>query len=158
MFPSRTAENCGFSAVAVHRWSSTSFRAAEADPHCPVYSADHRGSAVAVRFCVRCPCVCGPCSLSGAVVERTFVLPQLHLVEKLPRFSAVAVHHGRRHSLRGTDADPHGPCNHGESQLCVDRAVDPPGMQVVLFRSSSLAPCIWQSLYCVRCCLWSFGL
>ena len=28
--------------------------------------------------------LCGPCSLSGAAVEKTFVLPQLQLVEKLP--------------------------------------------------------------------------
>ena len=56
---SRTAENCGFSAVAVHRWSSTSFRAAEADPHGPVYPAVHRDSLVAVRICGRCPCCAG---------------------------------------------------------------------------------------------------
>ena len=53
---SRTAENCGFSAVAVHRWSSSSFRAAEADPHGPVCPAVHRDSVVAVRICGRCPC------------------------------------------------------------------------------------------------------
>ena len=36
-------------------------------------------------------------------------------------------------------------------KLRVDRAVDAPVMQVVQFRTSSIAPCIWQSLYCVRC-------
>ena len=81
------------------------------------YSTDHRDSTVAVRIWWSISQLCGPCSLSGAVVEKTFVLSQLHLVEKLPRFSAVAVHHGRRHSLRGADADPHGPCDHGESPV-----------------------------------------
>ena len=33
-------------------------------------------------------------------------------------------------------------------QLRVDRAVDAPVMQVVQFRTSSKARCIWQSLYC----------
>ena len=36
-------------------------------------------------------------------------------------------------------------------QLRVDRAVDAPLVQVVQFRTSSFAPCIWQSLYCARC-------
>ena len=52
-------------------------------------------------------------SLSGAAVEKTFVLPQLQLVEKLPPvlqtaencwFSAVAVHQGRSHSYCGAEA------------------------------------------------------
>ena len=30
-------------------------------------------------------------------------------------FSAVAVHQGRRHFLRGSEAYPHGPCDHGDS-------------------------------------------
>ena len=47
------------------------------------------------------------------------MLPQLHLVEKLPRFSAVAVHQGRSHSCPGAEADPHGPCDHGESTVAV---------------------------------------
>ena len=32
-------------------------------------------------------------------------------------YSAVAVHHGRRHSLRDAEADPHFPCDHGESPV-----------------------------------------
>ena len=45
-----TLHDCGFSAVAVHRRSSTSSCSAEADPHGPVCSADHRDSSDAVRF------------------------------------------------------------------------------------------------------------
>ena len=44
----QTAENCGVSAVAVHDSRRHPFRAANADPHGPDYSADHRVSTVAV--------------------------------------------------------------------------------------------------------------
>ena len=74
--------------------------------------------------------LCEPCSLSGAAVEKTFVLPQLQLVEKLPPvvqtaencwFSAVAVHQGRSHSCRGAEADPHGPLSMEIPQLQFDK-------------------------------------
>ena len=71
---SRTAENCGFYAVAVHCWSSTFFRSAEAVPHGLDCSADHRDSPVAVRFLMS-P-LCGSCRFSGAAVEKTVSLPQ----------------------------------------------------------------------------------
>ena len=45
-------ENCGVSAVAVRPGRRHLFRSAEADPHGPGYSADHRDSPVAVRFSV----------------------------------------------------------------------------------------------------------
>ena len=102
---SRTAENCGVSAVAIH-------------PHGPDYSTDHRDSTVAARCQVvdaliahvvldmpvveqrqllmvqmtsrlspysalslvrRSYLVVDLCRFSSAVVEKTFVLPQLHL-------------------------------------------------------------------------------
>ena len=47
---SQTAENCGFSAVAVHSGCRHLFRGAEAVPHGPDFSADLRGSPVVVRF------------------------------------------------------------------------------------------------------------
>ena len=56
-----------------------SFRDAEADPHGPDYSADHR-----VRFWWSMSLLCGSCKFSGAAVEKTFVLPQFQLVEKSP--------------------------------------------------------------------------
>ena len=48
----QTAENCGVSAVAVRPGRRHLFRSAEADPHGPGCSADHRDSTVAVRFSV----------------------------------------------------------------------------------------------------------
>ena len=112
----KTAEFPQLQFIAGHRHL---FRAAEADLHGPDYSTDHRDSTVAVRMWWSISPLCGPCSLSGAVVEKTFVLPQLHLVEKLPWFSAVAVHQGRSHSCLGAEADPYGPCDHGESTVAV---------------------------------------
>ena len=44
------AEYCGSPTVAVHRRSSSFLRSAEADPHGPDCSADHRDSSDAVRF------------------------------------------------------------------------------------------------------------
>ena len=38
-------------------------RAADADPHCPDYTADHRVSSVAVRFRWSMPLLCRSCSL-----------------------------------------------------------------------------------------------
>ena len=56
-------------------------RAAHADPHGPVCSADHGDSTVAAYFGGRCPCCVGSCKSSGAAVEKTLALPQLQLVE-----------------------------------------------------------------------------
>ena len=92
----------------------------------------------------RCPCYVGRAISPVQVVERTVIIPQSQLVEKIvvalevlalfvdmpvvcnnrcfgSRSAencgfAVAVHHGRRHSLRGTDA-VHGPCDHGDSPV-----------------------------------------
>ena len=46
----QTADYCGVSAVAVRSGRRHPFRSAEADPHGPGNSADHRDSPVAVRF------------------------------------------------------------------------------------------------------------
>ena len=102
-----------------------SFRDAEADPHGPDYSADHRDLAFAVHFWWSMSLLCGSCKFSGTAVEKTFVLPQFQLVEKSPPVvpnhrcsvvqtaencgvSAVAVHDGRRYSCRGAEAISHG--------------------------------------------------
>ena len=77
----KTAESPQLQFSAGHRHP---VRAAEADPHGPDNSADHREYTVAVRIWLSMSPICGPCSLSGAAVEKTFVLPQLQLVEKLP--------------------------------------------------------------------------
>ena len=45
-FMVHTAENCGFSAVAVRSGRRHLFRCAEAVPHGPDFSADHKDSAV----------------------------------------------------------------------------------------------------------------
>ena len=79
-----------------------SLRAAEADPQSPDCSALHRDSPVAVRFLVVDPCCAGR-AVSGAAVEKTFVLPQLQLNHRCSVVqpaencgnSAVAVHQGR---------------------------------------------------------------
>ena len=62
-------------------------RAANADPHGPVCSADHGDSTVAAYFGGRCPCCVGSCKSSGAAVEKPLALPQLQLVEKSVAFS-----------------------------------------------------------------------
>ena len=54
---SDSAENRAGSAVAVHRRSSTSLRAAEANPHGPACSENHRDSAVAFGQLVDAPVV-----------------------------------------------------------------------------------------------------
>ena len=57
-----TAVNCGLSAVAVHQHRRRHpFRAANADPHGPDYSADYRVSTVAVRFRCSIPLLCWSC-------------------------------------------------------------------------------------------------
>ena len=102
-----------------------------------------------------------PCILSGAAVEKTFVLPQLHLVEKLVRFSAVAVHHGRRHSLRGADADPHGPCDHGESPVACGQGGRCPcyaGRAVHVFFYGSLYLAVTCTVFGVRRWSTSYGI
>ena len=73
----QNCKNCGFSAVAVHRWSSTSF-------------SFRRGSSSWSRLCSRpqrfpscCSMVDVPvmraCRVSCAAVEKTLALPQLQL-------------------------------------------------------------------------------
>ena len=120
----KTAESPQLQFIAGHRHP---VRAAKADLHGPDYSEHHRDSTVAVRIWWSMSPLCGQCSLSGAAVEKTFVLPQLQLVEKLPPvvqtaencwFSVVAVHQGRSHSCRGAEADPHGP-DRGDSKVAV---------------------------------------
>ena len=112
------------------------FRSAEADPHGPDYSADHRDSPVGVLLQMVDVPVVRACRVSGAAVEKAFVLPQLQLVEKLPpvvqtasncRNSAVAVLSGRRHFLHGAEADSHGPVGpQSFPQWRVDTVVDVP--------------------------------
>ena len=57
-------------------------RAANADPHGPVCSADHGDSTVAAYFGGLCSCCAGSCRFSRAAVEKPLALPQLQLVEK----------------------------------------------------------------------------
>ena len=58
-------------------------------------------------------------------------------------FSAVAfLHHGRRHLLRGSEAHPHGPCDHGDSPVVRGSGDRCPcwwydGAETVVFRSCS---------------------
>ena len=61
-------------------------RAADADPHGPVCSADQGDSTVAAYLVVDVP-VAGSCRFSGAAVEKPLALPQLQLVEKSVIFS-----------------------------------------------------------------------
>ena len=117
------------------------------------------------------------------VVERTVKIPQLQLVEKIvvaldfltlfvdmpvvcnnrcfgSRSAencgfAVAFHHGRRHHLRGTDA-VHGLCDHGVSPVACGQGGRCPFYAGRAVRTSSIAPCIWQSL--VRCSVFAFGV
>ena len=52
----------------------------------PDYSADHRDLAFAAHYWWSMSLLCGSCKFSGAAVEKTFVLPQLQLVEKSDSF------------------------------------------------------------------------
>ena len=56
-----TAESPQLQFIAGHRHP---FRAAEADPHDPHYSTDHRDSPVAVSIWWSMSPLCGPCSLT----------------------------------------------------------------------------------------------
>ena len=91
-----------------------SFRAAEADPHGPDNSADHRDPALAVRFWWSMSLLCGSCKFSGAAVEKTFVLPQFQLVEKSP--PVVSNHR----------------CSVVQTAENLDKVIDAPVMQGVL--------------------------
>ena len=138
-------KNCGRSAVAVHRWPSTflSFRRGSA-PWSSLFSRPQRFPCCCSISGGRCPCYAGRAISPVQVLERTVKIPQSQLVEKIvvaldfltlfvdmpvvcnnrcfgSRSAencgfAVAVHHGRRHSLRGTDA-VHGLCDHGVSPV-----------------------------------------
>ena len=58
--------------------------AAEADPHGPVCSEDHRDSAVAMLLsCGRCPCCAGRASFSGAGSGGPVVIPRLRSLRNL---------------------------------------------------------------------------
>ena len=74
---SSPAENCNSPAVAVLHGRSLPCRDAEADPHGLV---DRGDSAVAGGHGDRRPCCAGGASSAGAVVEKSVVLPRLHLV------------------------------------------------------------------------------
>ena len=84
------------------------------------------------------------------------MLPQLHLVEKLPRFPQLQFIMVVGTPFVAQMLIPMVLATMENPQLCVDRAVDAPVMQVVQFRSSSIAPCIWQSL--VRCSVFAVGV
>ena len=73
---SSPAENCNTSAVAVLHGRPHPCRDAEPGPHGLV---DHGDSAVAGGHGVLRPCCAGAASSTGAVVEKSVVLPQLHL-------------------------------------------------------------------------------
>ena len=119
-------------------------RAAEADPHGPVYSTDHRDSPVRRHGC-RFPCCSGHCCSHSCISLRNYSgFPPLQfiMVVGTPFVAQMLIS-----IVLATMENP---------QLCVDRAVDAPVMQVVQFRSSSIAPCIWQSL--VRCSVFAVGV
>ena len=91
-------------------------RTAVVDFHGPVYSADHRDSAVAVRIrgrCLRCagravsqvsPWRRHSCSHSCSSLRHC--RPWFRL-RKTARFPQLQVHQGRSYSCRGAEADPH---------------------------------------------------
>ena len=61
---------CGLSAVAVHQHRRRHpFRAANADPHGPDYSADYRVSTVAVRFRCLMSLLCWSCCVRNVRVH-----------------------------------------------------------------------------------------
>ena len=80
----------------------------------------------------------------GSMVQKTVVFPQLQFITVVdtPFVAQMLIS-----MVLATMENP---------QLRVDRAVDAPVMQVVQFRSSSTAPCIWQSL--VRCSVFAVGV
>ena len=80
---------------------------------------DHRDSPLAFGHGHRCPCCAGRASFTGAGVEQTVVLPQLHLDVKFVR--------GLRH--HGAEAFSYGP--HGDSPVAVHMVVDVPFVLVV---------------------------
>ena len=88
-FTVHTAENCGFSAVAVRSGRRHLFRFAEAVPHGPGYSADHRDS----------PDVRIWWSMSLSVRSCRFSV--LSVLRQSRSHSSA-----RRHHRRGTEADP----------------------------------------------------
>ena len=81
--------NSNSSAVAVLYGRPHPCRDAEPDPHGLV---DHGDSAVAGGHGDRCPCCAGAASSTTAVLEKSVVLPQLHLVRNSLRAA---------HELRG---------------------------------------------------------
>ena len=83
---SDSAENRAGAAVAVHRRSTASLRAAKANPHGPACSENHRDSSVAVGQVVDAPVVqVVPCPLSFRQVlmvqtlQKTVGVPQMQL-------------------------------------------------------------------------------
>ena len=124
-------------------------------PCCQAQDALHHGRyGSEVQLCRCCLVVlcllCATTGASGLEVQKTASSPQLHFYITVVDISVVVQ---RLISMVLATMEFH--------QLCLDRAVDAPGMQVVLFWSSSIALCILQSLYCVRCSpleykLWTF--
>ena len=123
---SDSAENCGFSAVAVHRWSSTLTFVLQRHFRFQVVDAPVLRGVQFLRW------------------QKTAAIPLLQFITVLDTpFVAQLLFS----MVLATMEIP---------QLRVYRAVDAPVMQVVHFRTSSKAPCIWQSL--VRCSVFPFGV
>ena len=80
---SDSAENRAGAAVAVHRRSTASLGAAEANPHGPACSENHRDSAVAVGQVVDAPVVqvvpFVPTGAHGQTLQKTVEVPQMQL-------------------------------------------------------------------------------
>ena len=80
-----TAENCGVSAVAVHRWSSNFLSWCTGRFPWSCCSADHRYSTVVLERGDRCPCcaksfTCPLCATTGALICVAHQQCRLHLV------------------------------------------------------------------------------
>ena len=91
-----SADICAGSAVAVHRWSSTSLFLRSCCSYGPACSENHRDSAVAVGQVVDAPAEqVVPCPLlsttgaSGQTVQKTAVSPQLQFVNEIVDISVV---------------------------------------------------------------------
>ena len=86
--------------------------------------------------------LCMLCRFSGSAVEKTFVLPQLQLAEKIVpaencNSSAVAVRYGRSHPCRGAVAFSHGLADHGDSPVARGHGGRSPVPQVPSWRRQS---------------------
>ena len=89
---SDSAENCGYSAVAVHRRSSISCRSAEADSHGLARAEDHGDSAVAVCFLVvDASCCAGPAYCARCCYDKGAGSRLLHKFVEVPQWQFLLV-------------------------------------------------------------------